>query len=491
MTFSTIVGYCQTPSSFEKLYSNLFDGSAIICNSNSIFIAGKNTANCLIVKTDSSLHPLWNVQIKRPSNGMNIKSLLLSNNNLLFTGYVKDTTQINPSSNPYVLMFGVIDTSTGQLMNSRIIGDTLYSFIYSTSQTTDGNFLAVGQCSFDINNPNPSSEGLIIKFNESLNILWAKRYPIGYTTIFNDAIEITNNYFICGYTEDSLQMRDAVILKIDTAGNFDWCKTLDANYNESANSIIAVNDTIFISGEAEDIQGNVDGYVSAMDTSCNYYWNNMFHSNFPITKNKLLSFNNEFLLLTAGRTVMKLEFDGNLINYNQTYRSYDDAIIQYPFLLAVNAGQLIMTKIDSTLELCFPAPRNIQTIPFSFMNSNVSVIDQQYIYSDLGKAYDSTNVILDSLICETFTGITEYGSNSLIQINPNPARDEIYIELENNINQLPVLNIQILNVLGQQQLNVLGQFSGGEIKINIMDLTQGIYFLFIPDIGIITKFIKL
>jgi len=486
LVFCALEGICQSPSTVEKLYSNIFDGSAIVSDSNSIYIAGDIIANCLIVKTDSSLHPLWNIQIKRPSNGMSINSLLLNGNSLIFTGYVKDTIQPNPSSNPYVLMFGIVDTLTGQLVNSRIIGDSLYSFNYSTIQTSDGNFLSVGQCQFDINDPNPSSEGLIIKFDELLNIIWAKRYSIGYKTIFNDAIDISNNYFICGYIEDSTQLQDAIVLKIDSIGNTSWCNVLDANSNENVNSIIAVNDTLFITGEADD-----DGFVCALDTSCNFYWNYLFHSNLPLYKNKLLSYNNEFLLVSAARTIMKLGFDGSLLNYNQTYRSYDDAIIQYPNLLTVNAGQLILSRIDTTLNMCFPASTSLQAFPFTFMNSSISFIEQPFIYNDLGMVYDSTYSIVDSLLCETFTDITEISFGVYFQVSPNPARDEIYLNFRNNVDFHQTLKIEIFDVLGKQCLTYFGQTNKESIKLDISKLTNGIYYLYSPDFGFIEKFVKL
>ncbi len=72
---------------------------------------------------------------------------------------------------------------------------------------------------------------------------------------------------------------------------------------------------------------------------------------------------------------------------------------------------------------------------------------------------------------EKYIGLNENNNKSNIEIYPNPAKDNLYIDFNNEIKG----NIIITNQLGQvvKKTNI----DGKEITINIEDLTSGVYFI--------------
>ena len=72
---------------------------------------------------------------------------------------------------------------------------------------------------------------------------------------------------------------------------------------------------------------------------------------------------------------------------------------------------------------------------------------------------------------EKYIGLNENNNKSNIEIYPNPAKDNLYIDFNNEIKG----NIIITNQLGQvvKKTNI----DGKEITINVEDLTSGVYFI--------------
>ena len=72
---------------------------------------------------------------------------------------------------------------------------------------------------------------------------------------------------------------------------------------------------------------------------------------------------------------------------------------------------------------------------------------------------------------EKYIGLNENNNKSNIEIYPNPAKDNLYIDFNNEIKG----NIIITNQLGQvvKKTNI----DGKEIAINVEDLTSGVYFI--------------
>jgi hypothetical protein len=75
---------------------------------------------------------------------------------------------------------------------------------------------------------------------------------------------------------------------------------------------------------------------------------------------------------------------------------------------------------------------------------------------------------------EYTTGISTSPKTEIINIYPNPAKDQLIIKLGSNTGTDS--KISLYNNLGVQVLNI-NQLQGTEMKINVQDLSSGTYFL--------------
>ena len=85
----------------------------------------------------------------------------------------------------------------------------------------------------------------------------------------------------------------------------------------------------------------------------------------------------------------------------------------------------------------------------------------------------------DSFPCKHLIGIDEIGDNNLgIKIYPNPAHDEIYVSLIENVKGKNTC--QITDVLGE---NVMPLFAvpTSDFKLNVSGLKPGLYFINIKN----------
>ncbi len=65
---------------------------------------------------------------------------------------------------------------------------------------------------------------------------------------------------------------------------------------------------------------------------------------------------------------------------------------------------------------------------------------------------------------------------SIFKMHPNPAKDELFV-----LGTHKIKNIEILNILGKRKANF--NFNKSIIKLNISDLTTGVYLIKVIDIN--------
>jgi hypothetical protein len=117
-----------------------------------------------------------------------------------------------------------------------------------------------------------------------------------------------------------------------------------------------------------------------------------------------------------------------------------------------NAG--VFEKIDFTTDTTFT---HVSPDP----GAHTYYVTSVYSNGESGPSNEHTVDVL--------TGIPEH-AGELTQIYPNPARDKVCIETEENLER-----VQLINISGQI---VVDQFvSGNKTQINTVDFLKGIYFI--------------
>lgn len=81
------------------------------------------------------------------------------------------------------------------------------------------------------------------------------------------------------------------------------------------------------------------------------------------------------------------------------------------------------------------------------------------------------------------TSTVEYGNDTDLNIYPNPTKDYLAIEINSQAINTNAL-VKIFNTQGQQ---VYGKTSSGETKVDVSQLTNGIYFLEVNDSDLVYK----
>ena len=180
----------------------------------------------------------------------------------------------------------------GNLEWSKTFGGTDYEQINNVQQTTNGEYLILGQTESingDITNNHGNADLWVIKLQANGNLQWQKTYG---GSGFDDAkcIQKTNDghYMIAGNTDsnngditNSHGDRDTWVLKIDDLGNLLQQTTVGTNSNEGVNSILQTHDNNFlITGYSRVISSvNSNIFIAALNTNCTLLWQQQIPQN--------------------------------------------------------------------------------------------------------------------------------------------------------------------------------------------------------------------
>ena len=142
----------------------------------------------------------------------------------------------------------------GNMLWQKNWGGAALDYFHSVAEDTDGNIIAVGEsASTDIAgltnhvNDDEVSEGdaVIVKFNDTGNMLWQKNLGGSSRDLFNSvALTDDGDYLVAGYAEStdvsgltSLGNKDAIIAKYDADGNMLWQKNWGGSAGDELFSI--------------------------------------------------------------------------------------------------------------------------------------------------------------------------------------------------------------------------------------------------------------
>jgi hypothetical protein len=182
------------------------------------------------------------------------------------------------------------------------------------TQTSDGGYAIAGK----VSEMNLNQFIVLIKIDESGNILWNKEIGSGPTDLANALIETSDEGIaLAGQTMGFANTPDFWLIKTDANGNMQWNQTYGGTNNEAASKIVETSDGGFaLAGYTYSNPYNYNPWLIKTDQNGNIQWNQTYEStNQEITHN--LAITSDFGYALAGVNITSPNFDYWLIITNQ------------------------------------------------------------------------------------------------------------------------------------------------------------------------------
>ncbi|MEJ5166698.1 MAG: dockerin type I repeat-containing protein [Thermoanaerobaculia bacterium] len=285
-----------------------------------IFILGKiyNTSTgtrTFLIKMDENGNILWN----KCYSALNSKIKALVDGSILFVAFGSGRILVS------------LLNQNGEEVQTKIseITETYVDYVF---QDSSGNFLISFRKSIDNN-----LEFFLVKMDENLNLLWAKKYSGILSNLCMDIEEAEDGYFLGAWVYNSQRAGyDIGLIKIDYSGNILWQKSFSlkdlSHFGSMAKT--AEGDILLIGSSRTDVFSNdADIYVLKIDPSGNLLWQRVYAG-------KNYDYGGDILISR----------DANIVFLVTTY-SY-----------GINKPNILLAKLnkDGTLESCsFGIPAEI------------------------------------------------------------------------------------------------------------------------------------
>ena len=191
--------------------------------------------------------------------------------------------------------------SNGNVEWVKHIGGTKYDYLERVTQTSDGNYVAVGNSySNDVQLKDKhygstfSEDGLVVKFDIEGNVLWNKNIGGSSVDLLTSVDKtLDGGAIVAGYSRSndfdltgkhngySTGSNDGIVAKLDASGNIEWIKNVGGTTEDYINSIKFIeNEGYIMTGNSKskdgDLEsknyGDVDGIVVKMSMDGNIEW---------------------------------------------------------------------------------------------------------------------------------------------------------------------------------------------------------------------------
>lgn len=132
--------------------------------------------------------------------------------------------------------------SDGKKTNEKTY-DGQHTYFYSVIQTTDNNFVVVGQAGKNY------SDALIVKFDSDLNVIWENTYTGSKYEVFKSVIETSDGNIVAVGIADqingNIEPAKGLIVKYDKSGNQLWANTIGGTSCDEFNSVVETSDNCY------------------------------------------------------------------------------------------------------------------------------------------------------------------------------------------------------------------------------------------------------
>jgi hypothetical protein len=474
---------------FDSSYTQSFNDVVTLEDSTYLLAGGHSdsTNNVLLTKIDKTGNILWNKQYRIGRSATAVQILKINNNSFTIVGSASFDSLF---SSDYFIM-SVDSNGNVAWMHGY---SSSYAITAHTIKCLTGGYLTIPTLYY---NPLVSRNNLLIKFDDSGNIIWQKEFhKIERMYLVSIAEGIDGSVYMGGIIRDSISswIGYALLIKADSSGTLSWSKSFLADtstYNyissikiEMTGSISLLGDYFYSNGDSQmflikmDINGNI------LNSSSLNMTNNLFS-----TTHRFIADNRIGILADHGLIVID---SLNNISFAKGYivQSGTASISNFVqtndkgFLLVGASGitpySAYLVKADSSGDAgCHQGNYPMIILPVSLATSSYpNFLDTTFQFNTYTDYIIDTATLSTTIWCETATEIDESDSKNEIIIQPNPFTSELTVQSSEKIKQIIIYSL-IGETVYQKQLTS-NQTSA---ELNLSFLQQGVYFLNVKTNG--------
>lgn|GEM_PF-6320479 len=382
-----------------------------------------------------------------------------------YTGGTFNHGYVMQTSDSGLVLYGKSDTKM-YLIRTNSLGDTLWTrfyfnsnsnnYINSVDETSDHGFIITGTY-WAVH-----YHSFLIRTNASGNILWARNFDTADVPYLKKVLQTPDGGFLAsGIIWDASSQ--TILLKTDSAGNLSWNKLY---LNAQAGSIKkALTGDYFLYGETNH-RDTADYVLMKINASGDTLWTREYGLDSisgEYMDDAVLAIDNGFML--CGRATA-----------------------------AVGAGYIVKTDQDGYAPCKVYQPQ-IVISQATYSDSALAFTQSSGFSTDTYPDTMSAELIVDSLVCESSTGINEPSAYSWLTLFPNPAQGSVTVSFE-NVPALIAPRLLVYDGIGKLVKYESGEMLLGrkQVELDVKDLSQGVYYIVLVNdskIAGLQKFVKL
>ena len=491
-------------------------------SSSVLLIANGIKEDAFLTKLDANGNLLWAHKFGGPGMDKATSVTIDATGNVYFSGFFDGLVDFDPSSGVSNLnsvngdIFICKFTANGTLIWAKQIDGFSYNNYLSLEIDNLNNIILSGKfegtCDFNPSSGtyNLTSNGMedvfVLKLNSNGNFIWAKAFGgIRHDSPTAISIDGGGNVYILGGFEMTVDFdpgsgvynlastyndRVVFITKLSSIGNFVWAKHFEyrggnviyendiITDNSGGVTIVGITDSAICLNPGicsstltkSSLGGRVNSFVIKLNSNGTLNWGKMFENVNSIKSVNVDAINNIYLTGYFGEGIV--DFDPGTGIYNLNGQKYVDMFIQKLNPL----GDFIWVKhLPGNHE---ESGKKIE------INTNGDVYTIGVFYDsidcDPGSGTDylvDSNWYPNSFVHKmSQSGLSsineEIDISNTIKVFPNPTNGEVYISLENSVDEL---NIEVFTIKGELVLQE-SYFNTDRIKLNL-DNKPGIYLV--------------
>ena len=237
--------------------TGLYDNTITLGNTS---LTGEHSNNSFAAQIDNEGNILWATSVA-PDKNINVSSICTDqNNNLIICGIIRDIGE----ESILTVKYGKVTTDAVSITDARTVGGSGSDAINTIAKTSDGGYVAGGSFSGTIQIGNyevtsqGSTDGILIKYDASNNVEWAKTFGGTGAENINKVIQtddegfiITGNFKTSGLVigndiYENYGGSDGIVIKYDKNGNIEWSSNIAKNSNDDMFDVVQANDGSYI-----------------------------------------------------------------------------------------------------------------------------------------------------------------------------------------------------------------------------------------------------
>lgn len=478
-TFQKLYGDTTTEAVFG-LCKSAYDGGFVFTGRST-----KATTQLMAVKTNSVGDTLWTRFI---SNSVSQGASVIQSPD---SGYIFLGSYTNGANTDVLLM--------KLSKNGNLLWSKTYDFNGNADiakyfvQAADGGFYITGYTS------GTQNDMFVVRTNKNGVMKWNKVYTSNYTRRA-EGIALTSDgaFVVAGDTQDSItSTTNFLIFKADTAtGTPIWTKTHHGNSPNSFSSVHenSVNEIVVGGTSQEYAVGVRSAFLCVFDLSGNYSYSNSYGHCGTIVSNRMIIAPGDYYVFTGFAQpfcfglglvsyIYYVDVTGTLV-WNKAYGTLSNFMVAYDivktnngFALANNYSQnsqnddVNLIRTDSVGNTSCGANTLSVTILYPSPTFSNTVFTPTTGFTSQAVAPVLIKGIQTPTLCIT-TAINSWDSQPAANIYPNPFKDKVVIESENEITATEIFDLTGRKI--SSDINTAGK----KLEMNTgKEITAGIYIL--------------